>query len=407
MKWKYEDTSFTLNKNFKVKTGFFKYQGDELRNLLENAALNAIVKVRYESLDDDRCAVIFTPFVMLKSAKKQDIWNAFSTIYEAIAEKSGERKNSYIEHMEERRIAGDEKLSFNVNIFRAVIFFFSYYVGVLFQNWVKSFNIFLKMDESFMKENSGEEFIKAIGNLSNWMEEDYQEVIRKIVPWKAISESRFYLENDLYQQELETIEECLYEKIYMEIIERKRRNHLDGCFTIEDIEASMAKSFPMNLDECRNCITKNLLRMLDTSIIGNRIWYRDNVIYRGFRFGENSDIILPFFNTYLFFGVDLYYRKLGWHMEVKELIRQCFFSHIKELLDCIEKMLVENGYMGTIVSKRDVYFNKWYFEDNREDLAILIENKRFFLNGENTNGIIYREIARIVSEFELEQNIIE
>lgn len=50
-----------------------------------------------------------------------------------------------------------------------------------------------------------------------------------------------------------------------------------------------------------------ILQMTDQSVIGNSLRVEDNIIYRGYRYGENSDVVLPFRNSYIQFIVEVFY----------------------------------------------------------------------------------------------------
>lgn len=409
--WKYVDNTYTFADNTIIHTGFFRYYGEELNSILQDAALNMVIKCRYEDLENKQKALVFTPFVMLKSASYSDIWDAFETIFRYspkymwrnIECQKFEESSYYKYIVSRRREKGEENIG--LNIFRGVIYFFSYYLGRVFAQWLEDdFGILLKYDESFMHENSGQEFVGFISDLQNVAVHDYLSCFDKIEPWTAEHCSISVNNDRKLEKSGESFEELVYTVVYMEVIARKRKNHRDGCFTIEEMERILKEQFIFETEEnLRVILTKVLLRMLDTSVIGNRVWYQGRTIYRGFRYGENSDIMLPFFNSYLFFGVDSFYRRLGW--DDKQNIKNVFFENVHRLFDEMGDMLRKNGYMGYIVTENCFRNNEIYFRDSREILSNIIENKRFLMAGENTEEIIYRDIDRVVQKLCLEMNI--
>lgn len=78
-----------------------------------------------------------------------------------------------------------------------------------------------------------------------------------------------------------------------------------------------------------------------------------------------------------------------------------FHQYVVELLDEIGDMMRDNGYMGHLVTEEELHFNKYYFGNGeRENFATLIENKRFLLAGVDTSGIVFKDVASVVSYLE-------
>lgn len=310
----YDNTYCFTGKPIKVRNGIFIYKGQELEPLLRDSVLNLVIKCRYEYMSEGEVAVIFTPFAMLESALDKDIWNVFQLIYrDWYGQIQAENDCSYYNYIKGRKEKyGMENIS--TNIFRSVIYFFSYYLGMAFADLLrKKYDVNLRMDNSFMNENWGKAFVRTVQSWKELELEDFQKCFKTIIPWKAVENEKVHGNNWL--QPVDATEDFteLFTAVYFEVIKKKRVNQLKGCFTIEEISDYLGENFEFNsIQDKKVTLTRIFLRMLDTSIIGNRVWYGNNIIFRGFRYGENSDILLPFFNPFLFYGVDLFYRRLGW-----------------------------------------------------------------------------------------------
>lgn len=70
----------------------------------------------------------------------------------------------------------------------------------------------------------------------------------------------------------------------------------------------------------------SILQLLDQSIIGNSLWIEDGIVRRGFRYGENSDII-PLFGTTPYVQIlmqDLYFFYIWGNTDRREESYQWF-----------------------------------------------------------------------------------
>ena len=141
--------------------------------------------------------------------------------------------------------------------------------------------------------------------------------------------------------------------------------------------------------------TRLQLEALNKSILSNYLFFdeRRRVVYRGYRYGENSELLLPY-------DARLYYRAVSTYYNIvrqKGYFKAFFFFDIN-----FKEFLERNGWFGYLITERQFEFFSRYFRNLPEkDLEWQIDNKRYLLEeniGNQEDGFM-RSVLEQVGEF--------
>lgn len=361
-----------------------------------------IVKCKYKE-KGDKIRAVFVPFAIFKSMTFSDIISAFFAMW-----KDTEHGNAVLKFIAENiKKEFKEKVRFDVdelmnstdlkvllkknhnlcrNMYRSVIFYVSAYGGALFREYVfHRTGIEIDYDWDFMKESMPKEFIQSFRSLTREKKSYDDGLLNASVPEVVLPSQPLLMKNE--QRQIAT-KERLEKAVRKQIILKRNDDGEDiaeRIYIIEDIEQDLDCQFLFkNERERKTLITMILTDMLENSRIGNEI-YIDNqkeIIYRGFKSGENSEVL--FYRGMEFFYAFVY----AFYYLAEEHYEQDYPKFIEKL----EYYLRSKGYIGPLISEEDMRFYAEYFGSlakNRRDEQIL--NKNFVLdrywNEEDTSGI--------------------
>lgn len=401
--WQYVDNSYMLsdieitNGNIEsVHCGFFQYTDSSFLQSMARYVFQMVVKCHYKSLPGGDIDLVFTPFAVLKSMEWQEAKEVCLKLYEKTEfgnwlwnALSREPENSQME------------IKYGVLVFRAIVYFFSMYGGQLFKEALEiSYQINIEFNLELLEENSAEPFINTVKTIrKEWKETDFRDRIYAVEAVDYTCEPVDYTGETEFSVDQER---RVYFKVYKEVIDRKRdgkkADENSGFVSLEDLYKS-AELEMRDLPKAARyrLFMKALLQMLDKSILGNRLICEGRQISRGFRFGENSDIALPFYNGYIYEGVlELYNRYKSIYSE--ELLKEKFPEGIRLLMKGIAARARNKGYFNLLISEWELQRNEWYFSDRSGDFVSLVENKSFRLDYGQRNKVVVEDILFCVDE---------
>ena len=405
--WNYVDNSYLwpdrlnyIKKDKKIHCGYFQYYNSYISKTLGDYAPELIIKCRYEETKDGNIQMIFTPFAVMDSISLEDAWEMFNCLY---------MNTNYLKQKKQiyNQLRNNLDSNKNVNImeqlgiaiFRANVFFFSLYVYSAFRKMVsKITNCTLTIDQRYMSESFSEDFIKYVGKLNTREPKDFLERIRDLKPLKKISrENKFrniqykYIKNDV---------PGLLAQIRLEIL-RKKRQKADNIFTpIEEIEDYVFyKTSDKDIQTRKQMLLSVILQMTDQSVIGNSLRVKDNIIYRGYRYGENSDVVLPFRNSYIQFIVEtFYYNCVKLCHNNYDMSKRLYFNLISYMFHELEDWLKDQGYLNVFISSEELEWGNLYYSDERADMDTLIKNKRMLMQ-DDRDELLEKIFKKWVNEF--------
>lgn len=416
--WKFVRNDFSGN-YVRTCSSYFENEDIDTGNL-GNAIQNLVVKCKYK-VEGDKVRAVFVPFAIFRSMSFTDVLNSFNVLWKGtehwqeiadyIKRKIISPESAETDQLsEDMFFAGNPEIrslmqtdhNLYTNLFRSVIFFVSAYIGYKFKEYVKeSTGIQLDYDWNFMEESLSQAYINSFHELIR-PGEDYRNYFMKIPVVQHISSVDLSL---IFNEPKKIATKELIEKsIRNRIIYKKNLKEnepeqydekffLERVYVFETIESDLDREFIFgSIDEKKTLLTMVLIDMLENSRLGNEI-YVDNkkeIIYRGFRTGENSEILfysgIEYFYAYIF----AYY-----HFEREEHAgdyREQYKKNYQKFIDQLELYFITKKYKGSLISSEDMKFYEEYFrnlEGPRLDEQIM--NKYYVLdtdgNSDDSMGI--------------------
>ena len=396
--WDYVDNSYFWPDRLEngridrvIHCGFFHYHNIYVDKSLGDYAPELIVKCRYEETEEGKIQAVFTPFAVMDSISMEEAWKMFSCFYmnTNYFKKKKEvydflqRSNNNTEEYRQSR----EQLG--VAVFRANVFFFSLYVYRVFERMVsRVINCSLVLDDEYMKESFSEDFIKYVDKVSKWEPEDFLNKIRRLEPISKISVKNQF--RNIRYEYIKNDAEGMLAQVRLEILRRKREKSENIFIPIEEIKDYVFdKTLDKDLKTRNQMLLSIILQMTDQSVIGNSLRVDDeNRIYRGYRYGENSDVVLPFRNTYIQLVVETFYDNCqmisGYN---SDKARQIYFKLIEIMFRELKVWVKEQNYLDVFVSRQELEWGSLYYSDKQADIDTLINNKTMLMK-DGRDGIM-------------------
>lgn len=391
--WTFERNYFEEN-YIENCSSYFVNSGIDFGNL-NSVVHDFIVKCKYRE-EGDKVRLVFVPFAIFKSMTFSDIIGAFFSMWKdtghgkeilnyiieniqgVLKEKLREYPDIYINNLRD----SDEmkellKKNHNLcrNMYRSVIFYVSAYGGSLFREYLYAkAGLETDYDWDFMKESMSDEFIVSFKNLIH-EKKNYRDCLMNIPTPDQVSPRG----ESLVKNEPKKIasKERLEKTVRKRIISKRNdesENLINRVYIFENIERDMEQEFLFkDAAEKRTLITMVLTDMLENSRIGNEIFIdnQNEIAYRGFKSGENSEVLfykgLEYFYAYIY---AFYY-----------LSGENYGKDYSRFSEKLEHYLKNKGYLGHLLSEENMRFYEEYFgslDDDRRDEQIL--NKRYVLN---------------------------
>ena len=393
--WICEDNSYVWDcliaekvQTEKIGSCFFRYTNPNIYNILGDMLFDIVIKCRYEQKEDNDFKIVLTPFAIINSIPFDEAAEIALNLYE------GTRFGEWLNN-EEGFLCEKEH---SVLLFRSIVYFLSLYGWVMFKNEVEEcigISLPTEINASIMSENSKEIFVETVKEMCYWKRENYQQKLSKLSMRNNINRGEGSEQSVLSEDDMKNAYICIYRKL----IEQKRSNPYENFLGIEELLDAVNCCDEYESEKGKILFTKTLLQMLDQSILGNALKSEDGMIYRGFRCGENSEVALPFYNKYIYYGVESLYSRCIWKAEYEiEKTKELFFGKIHALFKGMRNIAVSNGYLNLIISEKELLYNEQYFSDERGDLKFLIENKRFHIELDRRLENVERDIDICVSE---------
>lgn len=392
--WHYCDNSYCLPNGEQIRSGYFYYSGAELQGIFGDYLLRSIVKCRYEFIENDAVKVLFTPFAVFQCIDYEE------AVYTALCLYEGTAYENFLQTAQDRirENLGKQDEKFEVAVYRSIVYFVSEYIARLFRDYVSFFGITLEQNVDLLKNHVSDVFASTVSELLTWNKEQFlQRLFRvNLVHWNG--QQRYFDRERPYSYKEKL--QLSYRELYNEVIRRKRQPHTVFLFTLEEMTEQLYKNveFP-SIETLKDCLLSSLLRMLDMGILGNILEYDTGIIRRGFRYGENSDVMLPYYNPYVFFALDVRYRRV--ESECGEEEKNEKRNKILSFFDYFYFFLERKNYFDIIVNRNDYMQIKNYCNVEWESMKKIIMNKRFLLKEKTLNNIVCREILEYVQNMSI------
>lgn len=386
-----------------IIASYFQYEDILLERVFSNLFYNYVVKCKYEKCKENEnyVRVVFTPFATARSTTFESILECFSLLYDGTpyANKifDGVPKEEFIE----------EKMEKDDNVcnalFRAVIYRISSYIGNKFQKYVNDvLGLDVEYDWKIMEDNFDSVFI---GTHREWCQSfDADAFETQLLQYcDDIKIQPIAEEKIINGDKAKATQEKVNNHIRMRLIGKKKAINSpleERIYTFEAIEYELENCFSFRDDrERKTMITNACLLFLETNSFSNYILVnsKEHVLYRGFRYGENSEILLHedlwFFYAYLYAYYDNAMGKL----------KDGYQSFTQRL----EEFFRKRGYIGNWITEDGFCFLRDYFGkfETEEELTEEIARRRYLVEN-NENGVedsvqagFIREAACIVEQW--------
>lgn len=380
----------------RVNCSYFRYKNSLFWAGVSPAIHDLIIKCKYR-IEGDQVRVVFVPFAIFRSMSFHDLICCFLGLFkdteygDMISEYIAEELPDAIVKIKQEGLAESPEIydllkkNHNLcrNIFRSIILYTSDVLGDLFRNYVfRLTGIEMAYDWEIMDDAFSKKFKNAFQNISEKRKID--ERVNCLIHVKNVSP--IDMESSVHEQKVKASEEEV-EIFVLDSVIRKRRkddsNIRNRVYTIESMQAELEQYFLFkSTEEEKSFLTRSICSLQETSRFGNEI-YVDNekeCIYRGFRYGENSELLFLTGMEYVCAFVVAFYCYIlvekagegGYPGTYKRL-----YSRFAQKLE--EHFKTEN-YFSHIINQRVFEFLIQYFGSIPDDkLEEQIMNKRYVL----------------------------
>lgn len=221
---------------------------------------------------------------------------------------------------------------FNISDFKRI--FYRYFVALI---WI---NLFLMI---FMREH----LIHSLKvKYEEKQKEDYLSKLMEIRMSEQIVPRMDSLEEAVIKQK--ATDENLELLLTQIVTERKQKVDITTAqvmITLESLCHEVRKQYLFDGEsDFKKKITDLLLIMTENSRLGNEIYVDDNaeILYRGFRAGENCEVLMRWGIEWLYPYILAFYEKVGiWE----------FHDRYDVFFGMLEQEFRKNGYIGTLISE--------------------------------------------------------
>lgn len=347
-------------------------ENNVLKSKFEHLIQNIVVRVQFIPRDD-QIEVFFVPFVLLRSISYKELRKLAEVLLVDIP---------YMDEINDfEKSCNEESLNYKIEIYdtlyRTVVFVLSRYIGCELQQYLE--NYYNKRTEyyyEYCKHSFSEGFIESIRNMFDG-KMGFAFSVRLLLSEdieKITSENKMGLEI-----KSGVSKEYSYERAYNTILDIKNKIPAKtgkSFISMEEVEEYFAYNFIArereNLrDEFSNCICA----LLNQGVLVNSLVYdtEEDVIRRGFTFGENADVFYSISAKVFYAAVKKYYEIIG------EQYQEKYNFFVLELHD----FFVRNFLYGTFISEDEFEFYEKYYKDADVNGHKIID-KEFLLDEANT-----------------------
>ena len=206
--WKYTDNSYYMDDNNesytetkKISCGFFQYMNSNWYNKTGSFMKSLIIKCRYEELKDGNIAVLFTPFVVVKSIRYENAVNICRKLY------ADTEIGKWLENTTER-------ISY-VLLLNLIECFTNLYTWILFESKLKVYFNTSEIKLDLLQSNLNPASLDTIKMMFTWKQINFESQIEQV---NKIGNIATWTQEKNNNVSLNTIEE-VYELLYQQVIE--------------------------------------------------------------------------------------------------------------------------------------------------------------------------------------------
>lgn len=372
--WTYRECKQVGYLQNEMTSGCLIFENNFLKRRFSELVQNLTVRLHIIR-EQDGVRIIFMPFAILKSADFSSLKDMAEALY--LGTGYMESLNRFEKECEERGKDFSEE-SF-IALYRAVVYSISYYIG---QEVCKYIDMVYDKEvvffEQYNKYSFDREFLDSIKTV--FQDDSEMRYIQRtfLVPQFKEIEHREKIK-ELYTSV--PLREYSYNHVYNAMLDIKNQHHLlypgqDLFLSIEEMEEFFkSKCMVSDYEQIDNCVSNCISGMLCQGLLVNTLRYDSgkNIVYRGFSFGENSDVFYSVSAKVFYAAVAAYYRIIGENYNKKY---HFFVLHLFHFFK-------EQSLLDTFISIDEFDFYVRYFAKAGDD-ARQIRNKEFLLDRRET-----------------------
>lgn len=346
--------------------------------------------------------IVAIPFAVLRSVHFQELYELFQCIY---------RETPYARNMENYFAVHQEK-DIYIALYRAVVYCFSYYFSIEWKKYIlekcgieKEIVYLIQND----KYNFEEEFIESTKQI---FEGECLDFLQKMIQYPKLSlvnvkesEALKKYVNGFINGKKTYIFSTLFVTGMIEemrnigtgaILPGIEANQKNKFLTIEEIMEFFNTIYP-NEDEIE--INREILKcacgMLGQSKLANEIYYDNDkrIIYRGFKYGENSEALLDLPSKIFYTAVKEYYEVCRNTENIRYIDNNeesIYRKNYQNFISVFKMFLIQNGLYGKVISGDMLkLYEEFFRERDKVSLEKKIMNKTFI--AEDTKHPYYLE----------------
>ena len=357
--WTFYPIQYDIVPGQPVNSGFFTFNSDFLYEVFGDFLQISTIRIQYKlHTESDRIRMYIVPYAEMRSIGLEELETCFNTLF-------GE--SQYGKNVNANNQEGKED-NYYVAMYRAIVYYVSLFTALQFidnmgysDDWEIDYGDQFTDDFiSYMKDISKRN-LNVWRSEMNWISADFS------VP--DMGDTAF--SSDLMNERVNETDWSA--AVYEQMIMHKRVKY---NFTSEDFDNMMRKWMPQTRESERNIIiTKILIEALDKSVICNNLEIdrKYGILKRGYRFGENSELIMPYDARIFYSAIYKFY-----YLTKKDYqtYMSAYNGFVSRLLDFFD----ERGILANMISPREFVFFARYFKNFKEyEFDTIILGKKYLL----------------------------
>lgn len=364
--WIFRSYEYGISR-YSMKCFMIQYVNEKFLKYTEDFVTNMIVEGTYVC-SENKYKMVFVPCIKLKDLEKEELIKLYSIFI-------GKREELYKDPSLKKDEFSEGKL---VEMYTELEFAMSIYLGNAFRKFIKKcVNVELVYDYDILPDFFPDFFKEQVKNLVKKNEEGWIPFGDLTFNVRCYNQPVYSLEENLLKFSEEDALDMVSEKIIQQkhlFLRRRRVNKyediLKAIITKDDIDNIVCRKF-----DYHDKNEQNYARALCTCIplqlsLGSEINYvfAGRQIKAGLRYGENSDLIMPFFNVYFYWAILIGKERIG----VNSLLRI-----YDQYTDNLRHIFIKKGlFVKDDLTDRRFERNKEYYKEVLMD-KLPLEDKLF------------------------------
>lgn len=391
----------------KLLYGIMVMQNNSLVEFMSELIFQLCIRLQIVPKDSGY-EIVAIPFAVLRSVHFQELYDLFQCIY---------KDTSYGQKMVEYLTEHKEKDAY-IALYRAVVYCFSYYFSIEWKNYLLKCGI--EKDVVYLTQNDTYNFeVEFIESTKQIFEGSHKSFLHKMIQYPKLSlvnvkesESLKKYVNGFINGEKSYRFSALFVTGVIEemrnigtgaILPGIEANQKNKFLTIEEIMEFFYTIYPKEEEsEINRMFLKCACGMLGQSKLANEIYYDNDkkIIYRGFKYGENSEALLDLPSKIFYTAVKEYYEVCRDTEEIRCIDNNeesIYKKNYQSFISVFKIFLIQNGLYEKVISGDMLkLYEEFFRERDRVSLEKKIMNKTFIAK-DTMNPYYLEKLKRIVA----------